>query len=217
MNAAAASTTRRAWRVALTGGIASGKTTVSKMFGALGVPLIDADVIAREVVAPGTTLLQRIFERFGFDLRQPDGGLDRTALRNRVFANADERRELEGLVQPAIRARSEELAAGVAGPYLLYVIPLLAETHAASQFDRVLVVDCPESLQLQRLQARDGCDLQQAQAILATQSSRSDRLSIANDVILNDGTATSLESEVLSLHDRYLILARASERDVYAQ
>jgi dephospho-CoA kinase len=218
MSAAASSSANRgAWRVGLTGGIASGKTTVSKMFGALGVPIIDADVIAREVVAPGTTLLERIFERFGSDLRQADGSLDRAALRRRIFADAKERRDLEALVQPAIGARSEQLAASAAGPYLIYVIPLLVETHASSRFNRVLVVDCPEELQLERLQARDGCHLAQAQAMLATQASRKERLGAANDVILNDGTTASLESDVLSLHERYLILAGAAGQDVYAQ
>jgi dephospho-CoA kinase len=211
MSAASPSASPRLWRVALTGGIASGKSTVSKLFAGLGVPIIDADVISREVVEPGTTLLREVFARFGADLRLPDGSLDRAALRRRVFADAEQRRQLEALVQPAIRAHSEELAAHAVGPYLIYVIPLLAETHSASRFDRVLVVDCPEEMQLQRLQSRDGCDLRQARAMLAAQANRAERLAIADDVILNDGRPEALESAVHALHENYRVLA-ATER-----
>ncbi len=191
------------WRVALTGGIASGKSTVSAMFADLGVLLIDADVIAREVQAVGTPVLRRIFERFGEDLRLPDGSLDRPALRRIVFSDPALRRELEAIVQPAIRARGEELAAKATGHYVLYVIPLLAETRSQARFDRVLVVDCPEALQLQRLQARDGCDPQQARAMLAAQASRAERLAIADDVLTNDGSADFLRQHVLALHQKY--------------
>jgi dephospho-CoA kinase len=201
-------------QVALTGGVASGKTTVSNLFAALGVPIIDSDVIAREVVAPGTALLLEIFERFGPGLQQADGSLDRTALRARIFANDADRRQLEALMHPAIRARSDELAARAVGSYLMFVIPLLVETGGAAYFGRVLVVDCPEALQLERLQLRDHCDLRQAQAILATQASRAARLAVADDVISNDGTTLSLKEQVRALHDTYLKLAH---KDVYAQ
>jgi dephospho-CoA kinase len=193
----------RPWRVALTGGIASGKSTVSAMFADLGVALIDADVIAREVQAVGTPVLQRIFERFGDHLRLPDGNLDRAALRRIVFADPALRRVLEAIVQPAIRARSEELASQAMGHYVLYVIPLLAETRSQARFDRVLVVDCPEALQLQRLQARDGCDPQQASAMLAAQASRAERLAIADDVLTNESSADFLRQRVLALHQKY--------------
>ena len=202
----------RSWRVALTGGIASGKSTVARLFAALGVAIIDADMISREVMAPGTALAQKIFEQFGAQLRLSDGSLDRGGLRQIVFADADRRRRLEAMVQPAIRDRGEELAALAQGPYLIYVIPLLVETRGHSHFERVLVVDCPESLQLQRLMLRDGCDLAQAQGMLAAQASREQRLAIADDVIVNDGTAQALESNVASLHDEYQGLAGEAAR-----
>jgi dephospho-CoA kinase len=191
------------WRVALTGGIASGKSTVSALFAKLGVSLIDADVIAREVQAAGTPVLRQIFERFGAHLRLPDGNLDRPALRSIVFADPALRRELESIVQPAIRLRGEQLATQARGHYVLYVIPLLAETRSQSRFDRILVVDCPEALQLQRLLARDQCDREQASAILAAQASRADRLAIADDIIVNEGDMQALSARVLVLHREY--------------
>src|ERR1019366_9324587 len=142
-------------RIGLTGGIASGKTTVSDLFAAHGVPVLDADIIAREVVAPGTALLAQLFDRFGPRIRRPDGHLDRSALRRMVFEDASLRRALEALLHPAIRARTEQLASQANGPYQLHVIPLLVETGAFGRYDRVLVVGCPESLQWARLRARD--------------------------------------------------------------
>jgi dephospho-CoA kinase len=200
----------RIWRVGLTGGIASGKSTVSGMFAELAVPIIDADVIAREVLAPDTELLQRVYGRFGTDLRRPDGSLDRTALRQRVFAAEPERRALEAMVQPAIRARSEELATQAVGAYALFVIPLLVETHGSKRFDRVLVIDCPEQLQLQRLLSRDDCDLRQAQAMIQAQASRSERLAVADDIIVNDGEQQALQDAVKALHATYRVLAAAA-------
>jgi len=196
-----------ALRVALTGGIASGKSTVSKLFAQRGVPIIDADVISREVTAPDTALVKQIYQHFGVDLQQSDGTLDRTALRKRIFADPEQRRQLENLVRPAIRARSEELTAQVRDPYLIHVIPLLVETHSSSRFDRVLVVDCSEQVQLQRLLARDGNDLPQARAMLASQASRAQRLAAADDVILNEGALAPLEAAVAALHVKYGDLA----------
>lgn len=202
----------RPLRIGLTGGVASGKSTVAQLFGALGVPVIDADQVAREVVAPGTALLAQVLERFGAQLARPDGSLDRAALRRLVFKQAERRRELEALLHPAIRARTEELASRAAGPYQILVIPLLVETGARARFDRVLLVDCPPQLQLERLQARDGCDAQQARALLASQASRSERLAAADDVILNDIDAAALAPQVAALHRKYRSLARARAR-----
>jgi dephospho-CoA kinase len=198
---------RRPWRVGLTGGIASGKTTVAKLFAALGVPVIDTDEIARAVVARGTPLLASIGERFGAAVIAPDGGLDRRALRDRVFADAQLRRELEALTHPAIRAEMEARSASAGGRYQLIVIPLLIETGAASQVNRVLVVDCAEDTQLRRLRARDGCSGEQAAAMLAAQAPRSARLAAADDVITNEGDLAALRDQVEQLHARYLELA----------
>ncbi|MGB8327208.1 MAG: dephospho-CoA kinase [Steroidobacteraceae bacterium] len=203
----AGETTRRPWRVGLTGGIASGKTTVARLFAALGVPVIDTDEIARAVVTPGTPLLASIRERFGAGVIAPDGSLDRRALRDRVFADAQLRRELEALTHPAIRTEMETRSAIAGGRYQLIVIPLLIETGAASQVDRVLVVDCSEDNQLRRLRARDGCSREQAAAMLAAQAPRSARLAAAHDVITNEGDLAALRDEVERLHARYLELA----------
>jgi dephospho-CoA kinase len=200
----------RPLRVGLTGGVASGKTSVSLLFGALGVPVIDADQVARDVVAPGTRLLAQVFENFGPQLQRPDGSLDRSVLRRLVFGDIRTRRQLEALLHPAIRVRTELLAAKAGGQYQIHVIPLLVETHVESQYDRVLVVDCPESLQLARLVARDGCDAQQAQTMLASQASRAARLAVADDVIVNDGQPAELTPKVAALHQQYLALAAAA-------
>lgn len=199
-------------RIALTGGIASGKSTVAQLFASLGIPIIDADQVAREVVAPGTLLLAQVFDHFGAQLRRADGSLDRAALRRLVFEDAGKRARLEALLHPAISERTERLAAQARGAYQIHVIPLLVETHAESHYDRVLLVDCPEAVQLARLQARDGCDAQQVRAMLASQASREARLAVADDVIVNDGLAADLAPKVTALHQQYLALAASAAR-----
>jgi dephospho-CoA kinase len=196
--------------VGLTGGIASGKSAVSRLFEALGVPVLDADITAREVIAPGTPLLATLFERFGPGIRADDGTLDRSALRRLVFSDEGRRHELESLMHPAIRARTEQLAAQVKGAYQVHVVPLLVETHAQGRYDRILVVDCPESLQLIRLRARDGMSETEARAMLRSQASRAERLASADEVILNDGTLEALGPQVATLHERYLALGAAA-------
>ena len=166
-------------RVALTGGIASGKSTVAALFARLGVPVIDLDQLAREVVAPGTALLAQVLERFGPSVQAPDGALDRRALRALVFRDAAARRELEGLLHPAIGARAAELAAAVHAPYLIVVIPLLAESGTVAEYDRVLVVDCDEVLQRARLARRDGADAELVAAALEAQAPRAARRALA--------------------------------------
>lgn len=198
------------FRIGLTGGIASGKSRVADFFGAHGVPVIDSDQIAREVVAPGSPALGAIRERFGAEVIAPDGTLDRRALRALVFADPAARRDLEAITHPAIRRRMAELNAMARGPYVINAIPLLTEGGGRRDLDRVLVIDCPEELQVQRVMARDQVDEAGARAVLAAQASRAARLAIADDVITNDGDLAGLEAAVATLHRRYLDLARAA-------
>lgn len=207
MSMAAAS---RVFRVGLTGGIASGKSTAAKFFGSLGVPILDSDQVAREVVEPGQPPLERLVERFGRGILTPDGHLDRPALRNIVFSDPKARADLENLTHPAIGIAMEARSAAAGGPYQILVIPLLIEKSLGSQVDRVLVVDCDAELQIRRLHARDGSTRAQAQAILDAQVSRSARLKAAHDVIRNDADLGAVQAQVAELHARYLELARAS-------
>ena len=191
-------------RIALTGGIASGKSTVAALFARQGVPVIDLDEIARAVVAPGSALLAQVLNRFGPGVRNRDGSLDRRALREIIFKDSGARRELEALLHPAIRDRAAERSAAAGGAYQIIVIPLLAESGTAGDYDRVLVVDCDAALQRRRLAARDGGSIELATAALAAQASRAERLSLADDVIGNDGAAAALAPQVLVLHQQYL-------------
>lgn len=198
----------RVFRVGLTGGIASGKSTAAKFFGAFGVPILDSDSIAREVVEPGQPPLERLVERFGRGILTPDGHLDRPALRDIVFSDPKARADLENLTHPAIGAALEARSAAAGGPYQVLVIPLLIEKNLGSQVNRVLVVDCDEELQIRRLHARDGSTRAQARAILDAQASRSARLKGADDVIRNDADVGAVKAQVAELHARYLELAR---------
>jgi dephospho-CoA kinase len=198
----------RRFRVGLTGGIASGKSTAAKFFGALGVPIIDTDQLARDVVEPGQPPLERLVERFGTSILTPDGHLDRPALRTIVFSDPKARADLEALTHPAIGAAVEIRSAEAGGIYQVLVIPLLVEKSLGSQLDRVLVVDCDEELQIRRLQARDGSTVEQARAILNAQTSRAARLKAAHDIIKNDGDMSAVRDQVETLHTRYLELAQ---------
>jgi dephospho-CoA kinase len=198
----------RAFRVGLTGGIASGKSTVSRFFAALGVPIIDTDQLARSVVEPGQPPLERLVERFGPTILTPDGHLDRPALRTIVFSDPKARADLEALTHPAIGAAVEALSAQAGGVYQILVIPLLVEKSLGSQLDRVLVVDCDEDLQIRRLQARDGSTVEQARAILNAQVSRTARLKAAHDILKNDADLNVVRDQIATLHARYLELAR---------
>jgi dephospho-CoA kinase len=193
--------------IGLTGGIASGKSEAAARFVALGVPVLDADRIARELVAPGQPLLAEIYTTFGTDLRLPDGSLDRAALGRRVFADPGERRRLEALLHPKIRDEMVRRLAQLDAPYAILVAPLLVESGMTDMVDRVLVIDVPESLQRTRSQQRDGHDAQHVERILAAQADRQTRLELADDVIVNTGDLGELESAIRQLHQRYLALA----------
>lgn len=197
-------------RIGLTGGIASGKTTVANRFRTLGVPVVDADAVARSVVLPGEPALAEIVRRFGPDLVAAGGSLDRRKLRDIVFADRESRVDLEAILHPRIRERMEQLAAQALGPYLVMEIPLLIEGGATDRVDRILVVDVDESLQIERLMARDGGSTEQARAILASQAGRDARLARADDLLVNAGNLADLHAAVDRLHAQYLALAGAS-------
>lgn len=196
-----------AYKVGLTGGIASGKSTVAGLFSLLGVAVIDTDQIARDVVQPGSSVLAAIVARFGPQVLQADGSLDRRQLRTLVFADDRARADLEALTHPAIADETELRSKAATGPYLLIAVPLLAEKQLAHRYDRVLVVDCDPALQGQRLMLRDRISPQQAQAMLAAQASREQRLAIADDILINNGSLTELVPQVEALHRRYQQLA----------
>jgi dephospho-CoA kinase len=197
------------YRVGLTGGIASGKSTVARLFSALGVPVIDTDLIAREVVAPGTPGLEAVISAFGQEVLQPDGTLDRRRLRDLAFATTGRRQQLEAILHPRIRERMEALCTSSGGPYQILVIPLLIESGLETRVDRVLIVDCSESVQRARLTVRDGESAAGVDRLLAAQLDRAPRLSRADDVLVNGGTRDELQCRVQELHAIYLQLAGA--------
>ena len=191
-------------RIALTGGIASGKSTVAQLFTTLGARLIDTDLLARELVEPGMPALAEIAARFGAGVLTPDGHLDRARLRDIVFADPAARTALEAILHPRIRALVEQRSRTAGGPYQLIAIPLLVEGGTQQTFDRVLVVDCDPEDQLRRLMVRDRMDAATAARIMAAQASRAQRLSAADDVIRNDGDIAALAEKVETLHKAYL-------------
>ena len=198
--------TRPLW-VGLTGGIASGKSTVADLFAKLGAAIIDTDFIAREVVMPGQPALAEIREEFGDSIMSADGTLDRAALRALVFADGRARRRLEAILHPRIQRATLRQTQQAGGDYQLIVVPLLAESPLKSYVDRILVVDCDEDTQIRRLLERDAETEEQARRILAAQSSREERLAIADDVINNDGDLADTSAQVAVLHEIYLSLA----------
>lgn len=194
-------------RVALTGGIASGKSTIADLFAERGVPVIDTDLVARQVVLPGQPALAEIRESFGDDVFHKDGALDRAAMRAVIFADAKQRERLEAILHPRIQVETLRQANAVDGDYQLIVVPLLVGSALRDLVDRVLVVDCHEDTQIQRLLRRDAESEQQARRMLAAQASRAERLAIADDVIDNDGDLDTTRGQVEELHEHYLKLA----------
>lgn len=194
--------------VGLTGGIGSGKTAVSDRFKAKGITVVDADVVAREVVEPGTPALAQIAAHFGNDVIQADGALDRAALRKKVFQDDAERKWLEKLLHPAIGESIFNQLAAAKSPYAIFVSPLLIETSQHQMAERILVVDVPVETQIARTMTRDNNDEAQVKAIVATQATREHRLAKAHDIIVNDQGLAHLDAEVERLHQHYLALAQ---------
>lgn len=194
--------------VGLTGGIGSGKSTVAELFASRGIELADADIIAREVVLPGSDALVEIAQHFGDSIIDSTGGLDRAALRKIVFADENERLWLEGLLHPLINARLQQQLRGFDSAYGILVSPLLLETRQREMVDRVLVVDVSTETQLQRTLQRDGSDEATLKAIIAAQIDRGDRLQAADDIIDNEVDLQKLEQQVEDLHQMYLQLAK---------
>lgn len=195
-------------KIGLTGGIGSGKTSVSDIFSELGVPVIDTDLVARQLTARDGAALPEIFAAWGESVMRPEGELDRDALRRRIFAAPEERRRLEAILHPLIRRQVVAELAALDAPYVVVVIPLLVETgNYRELLDRVLVVDCPESLQVERVRARSGLSAEEVSAIISAQADRSSRIAAADDVIANAANSRSLREQVLSLDAKYREIA----------
>ncbi|MCL4745337.1 MAG: dephospho-CoA kinase [Burkholderiaceae bacterium] len=201
---------RPALLVGLTGGIGSGKSTVADLFGALGVVLIDTDLIAHALTAPGGEAIEAIRAGFGTDAIAPDGSLDRAAMRARAFGDPKARRKLEAILHPMIRERvARAIEDAAPARYAIVVVPLLVESgNWRSWLDRVLVVDCPVEVQVARVIERSGLAREQVVEILAAQASREARVAVADDVIDNGGTREGLRERVAQLHRHYIALAR---------
>ncbi|MBL0533952.1 dephospho-CoA kinase [Aeromonas dhakensis] len=201
--------------VAITGGIGSGKTTVANQFAELGIEVVDADIIAREVVEPGTPALAAIAAHFGADVIAPDGRLNRRQLRERVFTDPQAKGWLNALLHPLIRSEMQRQCAAARSPYCLLVVPLLVENRLTTLANRVLVIDVDEATQIERTCRRDGVSREQAEAILAAQASRTERLAAADDVLDNqNGTLEAIKSRIFALHETYLAFASQQARQL---
>ena len=203
--------------IGLTGGIGSGKTTIAKLFAEHHVPIIDADLIARELVEPGQPALEKLVDHFGPGLLKPDGTLDRRKLRECVFNNTEERHFLEEVLHPIIRDGMINKLDQVQGPYTVLIIPLLVDTGNWGMIDRILVVDVEEDLQIERVMQRDGVTRKQAESIVDSQISREDRLEAADDIIYNDDDITALRAHVDQLHKQYLQEAAKDNTNTLAE
>ncbi|MBR8316626.1 dephospho-CoA kinase [Burkholderia dolosa] len=198
--------------IGLTGGIGSGKTTVADLFGVRGASIVDTDLIAHRITAPGGLAMPAIEQAFGRGFVAPDGSLDRARMRALIFSDDDARRRLEAITHPLIRAETEREACEAQGAYVMFVVPLLVESGTwKARTDRVLVVDCAVETQIERVMRRNGFTREQVEAIVARQATREARLAAADDVIVNDAaTPDTLAAQVDALHQRYLGLAAAA-------
>lgn len=194
-------------KIGLTGGIGSGKTTVADLFAELNVPVIDADDIAREVVAPGSQALEQIRHAFGEWAIAADGSLDRSAMRELIFADTEQKRKLEAIVHPKVRQTILKRVASLDASYCIICVPLLVESDMVNLVDRVLVVDCPVETQVERVTKRDCLDEKIVRAIIASQVTREQRKALANDLIDNASSDSMLAEQVKKLHNLYLYLS----------
>lgn len=197
------------FRVGLTGGVGSGKSTVANLLAEMGATIVDTDAIAHALTAPGGDAIAAIVARFGSDVLTPEGALDRPVMRTRVFFDPSARQALEAILHPLIRMESQRQCDAATGKYVVLVVPLLTESlpEYRSVLDRIVVVDCDPDLQAARTAARPGLDEIQARAIMAAQASRTERLAVADDVIENQADLTALKAMVGQLHGRYATLA----------
>lgn len=199
------------FRVGLTGGIGSGKSTVASLFAELGVPVIDTDLISHELTQPGGLAIAAIRSSFGDEYIDATGALDRAKMRQLVFSDSTAKQRLEKILHPRILAQAKSLAESRPGPYVLLVIPLLFETADYQNWlDHTVAVDCPETTQISRATRRNGLSEQTVRAIMARQFTRAQRLELANDVIINDGTLSELHPQIARLHQTFLKLAARS-------
>ena len=199
-----------AFVVGLTGGIGSGKSAAADAFGELGATVVDTDAIAHELTAPGGAAIPEVRRLFGNAFVDASGAMDRQRMRDLVFSDAEEKQRLEGLLHPMIRAESQRRIEQAQGPYVVHVVPLLVESAGyRERVGRVLVVDCPEALQISRVRQRNGLPEAQVRRIIASQIRRETRLAAADDVIDNSGTVAALQQQVRKLHEKYLSLAQA--------
>ena len=194
--------------IALSGGIASGKTYVSNKFSSLGVDIIDTDIIAHEIVLPGRSALEEITDNFGKSVLQKDGALNRKLMRKIVFEDSKKRLILESILHPKIQNEVKNKISSLNGPYQIIVVPLLTKSPILKQVNRILIIDCDEKKQLKRLIKRDGISTKLASQIISSQSDRKERLSIADDIILNDNDFDSLDTQIINLHRCYLDLSK---------
>ncbi len=192
----------------LTGGIGSGKTTIANILGELGAALIDTDVIAHQLTVPGGLAIPAILEQFGHGLLTVDGAMDRAAMRELVFSDPVQKHKLEHILHPLIRQETEKAARNANGSYLIFVVPLLVESgNWKNRVDRILVVDCDEETQIQRVMSRNGLTREQVLAIMHNQASRQQRLDAADDIISNQGPLDIIRAQVVQLHQQYLAYA----------
>lgn len=198
--------------VGITGGIGSGKSAAADRFSELGVPIIDADVIARQIVEPGRPACRKVIDAFGDEVASDDGGLNRAKLRKIIFSEPEKKTLLENILHPEIHAEILRQIAELSTPYTIVVIPLLAESKRQYPLDRILVIDAPAELQVSRVSARDDQSESEVKRVIQLQSSRPDRLAIADDVIENTGSLQSLRNSVDALHEKYLAIARGSNQ-----